>query len=48
MKVDIVREILQHLEPKWMELSPEEQERRINEALAKTEACARHESDGVH
>lgn len=38
MKVEIVREILENLEPKWGELDPEEQERRIKEALAKLRA----------
>lgn len=35
MKTDIVREILQNLEPKWSELTPMEQETMINAALAK-------------
>jgi deoxycytidylate deaminase len=34
-KIDIVREMLQNLEPKWTELGKEEQERRINEALTR-------------
>jgi deoxycytidylate deaminase len=38
LKTDMVREILQNLEPKWMELSAAEQENRINSAMTKLKA----------
>jgi deoxycytidylate deaminase len=38
MKTDIVREVLQNLEPLWTELPPSEQESRIKTALAKLKA----------